>query len=398
MKIFYLTNARLPTEKAHGLATIKLCEALAKEGAGVTVFAPRRINPLKADLYSYYGVERNFKIHYLPSVDLMWLGFGQSFFFLVQLFSFSLIAVSWLFLRYGFWGQLRDTVIFSHDNVPLFFASFIAPKIFYDIHHYPERTFLYHRVLKKSIGLAVQTKWKIQKLRDDFGVPIAKVVYQPNGTDIGRFSINVSSQDARERLGLPLDKKIAVYTGSLERWKGVETLVRASGFLPDNIIVYVVGGSKIEIANFQFSISPPSLKLRRTGNFQTRNVTFVGQKPWSEIPLWLKAADVLVLPNTGKQKVSLFYTSPMKLFEYMASLRPIVASDIPSIREIVDESMTFFAEPDDPQSFSKVITGVLNNPGEARGHATRALEKARLYTWRKRAEKIIGQIKLSRHD
>ena len=88
MRIFYVTNARLPTEKAHGLATVKLCEALAKKGVEVTIFAPRRINPLRQDIYEYYRAERNFKIIFLPSLDLIWLGFGQRFFFLLQLFSF----------------------------------------------------------------------------------------------------------------------------------------------------------------------------------------------------------------------------------------------------------------------------------------------------------------------
>jgi len=385
MRIFYVTNARLPTEKAHGLATIKLCEAMAKEGVDVTVIAPWRVNPLKEDLYLYYGVERNFKVSRLPSIDLMWLGFGQRFFFLVQLFSFSLAGALWLFLRYGLWGQLRNTIIFSHDHMPLFFASFIAPKIFYDVHHYPERTRLYQRVLRKSIGLGVQTKWKVQKLHEDFGVPISRVACQPNGTDIERFDVNVSSQDARERLGLPLDKKIVVYTGSLERWKGVETLVEAADFFSNEVLVYIVGGSSIDINSFKV------LK------FKNSKVTFVGQRPWAEIPLWLKAADVLVLPNTGKQKVSLYYTSPMKLFEYMASGRPIVASDIPSIREIADESTAFFAKPDDPQSFAEAVAEVLNNPNQARERSIRALGKARLYTWRKRAEKIIGQIKSFSH-
>ena len=85
MKIFYVTNARLPTEKAHGLATVKLCEAFARLGADVTIFAPRRINPIHQDARAYYGVAPNFRIRYLPSVDLLWLGFGELFFFLLQL-------------------------------------------------------------------------------------------------------------------------------------------------------------------------------------------------------------------------------------------------------------------------------------------------------------------------
>ena len=400
MKIFYLTNARLPTEKAHGLATVKLCAAFAKQGAEVIVFAPWRQNPLKADLYEYYGVERNFRVHCLPSIDLLWLPFGKRAFFLIQLFSFSFIAALWLSVRYRLWGGLGDTVIFSHDHIPLFFASFFAPNIFYDIHHYPEPTLLYTRVLRRAAGLAVQTKWKVTALGRDFGVPASKIVYWPNGTDVGRFDIPVSRQEARERLGLGQDKNIALYAGSLQRWKGVETLVAAARQLPVNALVYVVGGEPRDIERLKTlnpkpppAPSPPAgrVGLRRAG--ETLNPVFVGQRPWTEIPLWLKAADALLLPNTGREKVSRFYTSPMKLFEYMASGRPIVASDIPSIREIADETMVFFAAPDDPRSFAGAIGQALADPADAAGRAERSRQEVRRYTWEARAARILAHIK-----
>lgn len=384
MRIFYVTNARLPTEKAHGLATVKLCEAFAKQGAEVTIFCPWRINPLRQDIFDYYRAERIFRVQRLPSIDLLWLGFGERFLFLLQLFSFSKVAALWLLVRYALWGKLSDVVIFSHDHVPLFFASFIGPKIFYDIHHYPEHTPLYERVLRKSIDIGVQTKWKIEKLSEDFGIPPEKIVYWPNGTDVERFDIPLSASEAREQLKLPQDKKLVVYTGSLQKWKGVCTLVQAAPMSQEGMLVYIVGGDEQELINDKCQMT----------NYK-RNVVFVPPRPWSEMPFWLKAADVLVLPNTGEMKVSRHYTSPMKLFEYMASGRSIVASDISSIREIVDERMAFFATPDDPQSFADAMQHVLANPGEAQRRAERARQEVVKYTWNARAEKILAQIRKS---
>ena len=375
-----MTNARLPTEKAHGLATVKLCEAFAQHGINVVIFAPRRMNPLQQDFYDYYRVQRNFRVCFLPSIDFLWLGFGKRFFFLVQLFSFSVMAALWLGIRYGFSGHLRDTIIFSHDHIPLFFASFFSPKIFYDIHHYPEDSLFYRRVLERASGIAVQTRWKIQRLHEDFGVPAEKVVYWPNGTDIGRFDIPLTKVEARVRLGLRQDEKIVLYTGQLFPWKGVSTLIRAAGSLSD-ILVYIVGGEAEEVERL------------RIENLKIKNLRFVGHRPWAEIPLWLKAADVLVLPNTGREKVSRFYTSPMKLFEYMASGRPIVASDIPSICEIVDETMVFFATADDPESFAQVIQQTLNRPGEARSRVEKSLAEVKKYTWDARAERILSHMR-----
>jgi len=396
MRIFYFTNTRLPTEKAHGVATVKLCSAFAALGHEVMIIHPWRRNPLRGDVYAYYGVERNFTIITLPSIDFLWLGFGERFLFLVQLFSFSKIAALWLFFRYRLTGRLGDTVIFSHDHIPLFFVSFFAPQIFYDIHHYPEHTFLYERVLRRAIGVGVQTKWKADAIRRDFGIPPEKIVYWPNGTDIERFDIRFTVNEARVKLGLPQEKKIVLYAGSLQRWKGVDTLVQAAELLPPDIFVYIVGGNTGK-TNFQFPrpTSPgPSPGGRAISNFQNR-VVFVGQRPWSEIPLWLKAADVLVLPNSGRMKVSQYYTSPMKLFEYMASGRPIVASDVPAIHEIVDETMVFFAQPDNPRSFADAIRQALANPEEARRRAERALQEVVIYSWAARAEKILGLMQRS---
>jgi glycosyltransferase involved in cell wall biosynthesis len=106
------------------------------------------------------------------------------------------------------------------------------------------------------------------------------------------------------------------------------------------------------------------------------------------IPLYLRAADVLVVPNTAKEDISRLYTSPMKLFEYMASGTPIVASDLPSIREIVDDSIVSFFAPDDPASLAETIGRVLYNYPEAEAKARLARERVKPYSWKRRAEAI----------
>src|SRR3989338_3766466 len=378
-RIIYLTNARLPTEKAHGLATVKLSEAFAKAGADVIVIAPWRRNSLREDPFAYYGVEHVFRIVRFPSVDLLWLPFGKSLTFPIQLFSFSLVAALWLFFRYGMFGRMRDVVIFSHDHIPLFFVCLFAPNIFLDIHDYPTENVFFRRVLKRAIGCAVQTKQKIDGLVRNFGISREQIVYWPNGTDVERFRDIVPRSEAQKRLGIPAGRSIVLYTGSLQSWKGVDTLVRAAGLLPPSFQTYIVGGSPSEIGPLEH-LAPQAA------------IRFVGERPWREMPLWLAAADILVLPNTGREEISRSWTSPMKLFEYMASGRPIVASDIPSIREIVDETMVFFAAADDQRSFSEVIRKVLANPDKAGEHLENARKESRKYTWETRAEKILEKM------
>ena len=375
-EIFYVTNARLPTEKAHGLATVKLASAFAAAGVATTVVVPWRWNPIKEDPYQFYGVLKNFRIVRLPSVDFLWLGFGERFWFLVQLWSFSFAALLWLVFRSR---RLRHAVVFSHDHVPLFFASFIVPNIVYDIHRYPTMSRLYGRVLERARCIVTQTRGKGPMLARDFGVPAERIVSWPNGTDVERFRIPLSAAEARAKLDVPPDKKVVCYTGQLFQWKGVETLLLASRLLSEKYLVYIVGGDAESIAAVR----------ERAGGGSFDRVRFVGQRPWAEMPVWQRAADVLVLPNTATEEESRLHTSPMKLFEYMASGRPIVASDLPSVREIVDDQMVWFAKPDDPQSFAGAVQAVVSSTEEAAQRARCARDAVARYSWTARAEHIL---------
>jgi glycosyltransferase involved in cell wall biosynthesis len=110
--------------------------------------------------------------------------------------------------------------------------------------------------------------------------------------------------------------------------------------------------------------------------------------------LWQRSADVLVLPNTAKEKISAYYTSPMKLFEYMASKKPIVASDIPSIKEIVSEENVFFVLPDDSAKLALGIKSVFLDDALAEKRAIKSFEDVRSHTWQNRAERIINFMNL----
>ena len=149
-----------------------------------------------------------------------------------------------------------------------------------------------------------------------------------------------------------------------------------------NLLFVFVGGTDEDIKNFQSSIL----------SFQLKNIVIAGQKPHSEIPLWQKSADVLVRPNTAKEKISKYYTSPMKLFEYMASGRPIVASDLPSTREILNEANSVLVEPDNPKALAEGIKKVLQNGDWGDSLAKRALVDVQDYTWEKRAKKILDYV------
>jgi len=114
----------------------------------------------------------------------------------------------------------------------------------------------------------------------------------------------------------------------------------------------------------------------------------ITQKPNKEIPFYLKAADVLVLPNKKGEDISEKYTSPLKMFEYMASKRPIVASDLPSIREILNDHNSIIMEPNDPQKLAEGIKEALNQDLSQK-ISQQAFSDVQSYTWEKRTKKIL---------
>ena len=142
-------------------------------------------------------------------------------------------------------------------------------------------------------------------------------------------------------------------------------------------MVMFMGGTDEDIAKFKDQYGGES------------RVAVIGRKSDQERPLYLRAANAAVLPNTGEDEISVRYTSPLKLFGYMAAGVPVVASDLPSIREVLSEEEAFFATPDDPQSFATRLQEVVHNQAHADARAGRARHKVVQYEWGKRAEAIL---------
>ena len=127
-----------------------------------------------------------------------------------------------------------------------------------------------------------------------------------------------------------------------------------------------------------------------------KNIIYKGFQKSLLVPLYLKAADILVIPTSKKYIIGAKYTSPLKLFEYMASKRPIIASDLPSIRNIVSEKEMFFFKPDNANDLSKKIEILLKDEAKQKNLTENAFKKVKKYTWKKRAEKIINLFNVSK--
>jgi len=198
------------------------------------------------------------------------------------------------------------------------------------------------------------------------------VLVAHDGVSLEDFARPESKEAARARLGLPQDEKIALYIGRLDGWKGAQTLLEASNLLPKGVLVAIIGGEAALVGALR-------AKYPRA--------RFLGYHEYRELPGNQAAADALVLPNTARDITSARYTSPLKLFSYMASGRPIVASDLPSLREVISEESAYFAKPDDPKSLADAIMQALNDE-RAESRAQKAKELVSAYDWRERGRSI----------
>ncbi len=362
MKIIYLANIRLPTEKAHGAQIMKTCEALAKAGAEVELVVTNRKSE-QADPFAYYGVEPVFKITRLPVLDTVtWGPLG----FLLEAASFGVVSLLYLLMR-------RPEVVYSRDELPLWVVSWFFKQSVWESHTGTYNFFAKRFLTKQKKAVVIS-----QGLKDFYlskGASAAGMLVVHDAIDLATFAQPILKEAARGRLGLPQDKTIVMYVGRLDGWKGTQTLFDAATLLPPNFLVVIIGGEEAQIN-----------ELKR----HYPSVMFLGSKPYRELALNEAAADILVLPNTAQDTISARFTSPMKLFSYMAAGKPIVASDLPSIREVVDESMVTFFTPDSARSLAESIRTIYEDNASALQRAEKALKEVENYTWDARARSIVS--------
>lgn len=366
-KLIYIANIRLPTERAHGIQIMEMCAAFARQGLEVELVVPRRTNTIKEEPFAYYHIDRLFKITRVYSLDL--ISFGRIG-FLLQTFSFLVSVV----FRVLFIVKKRNEIIFySRQEAVAYLLSMLGLNVLWETHMGHDNYFV-RSVISRNVPIVAITSG-LKGLYASHGAK--NILVAPDAVNIEQFQIEDTREDARKKLGLPEGSKIVMYTGHLYSWKGVDILALAARSLAPDIRVVFVGGMEKDILSFK----------KRYGDIE--NIMMLGNKPHQDIPLYLRAADVLVLPNSAKEEISELYTSPMKLFEYMASGTPIVATRLPSLLEVLNERNAILVNPDSPEDMARGINDMLSDMQHADALSEQARIDVELYSWEKRAKNIL---------
>ncbi len=388
MRITYFADVRFPLERANGIQTMETCYALVQRGHSVDLIVRPDTHTPPRDPFAYYGLAPDPRLH-VERAPVAGPATAKRFGYIAFAVGRSL-------------GKGRAEVLLTRDlgvaSAILQVPRSLRPPLVYESHGYapdvaaalpalvatattPSPRKLQRlaareaHVWQSADGYVTITAALRDELTGRFGSrPRTAVI--PDGVRIDRAEHRVRPEP--DNRGGRDGSGVVGYAGHLYSWKGVDVLLEAIARLPQARGL-IVGGHSAE----------PD--LARTKSVAERlgigeRVTFTGLVEPARVPQLLRQADVLVLPNPASA-ISTRYTSPLKLFEYMAAGRPIVASDLPSIREILRDGVNaLLVSPGDPIALSSAIDNILKDPGLAARLARAALDDVPNYSWQRRAE------------
>jgi glycosyltransferase involved in cell wall biosynthesis len=394
-KLIYIANARLPTENAHGFQIVKMCEAFVQNGVQVVLMHPFRYQPdlLKGQsIFEYYSVPSVFETRTLSNIDVIRIE---------RLFP-RVVFTPLFFIHALLWG-LHAALKAQREGADLFYTRDAAiaywllrlnlPTI-YEAHVVPkrgQRLLLKNFVANPSLKLVVVLTGFIKERFVEIGFSPDRVAVFSDGADLSLFSQLPSTLECRRRLGLPEDRPIIGYIGrfrTMEMEKGIPELIQAMAyvrFINEKEPLLLCVGGPMDPVRVYVEIA------RRCGVLES-SLRFVDRVPNREVPLWTRACDLVTIPWRWNE-FSAYFTSPLKLFEYMAAGATIIASDLPSIREVVRHGENaWLVEPENLTELGKGIKYLLQNGSLKKSLSDQARKSAEKYSWRQRACGILSHV------
>jgi glycosyltransferase involved in cell wall biosynthesis len=380
-RLLYIANARFPSEKANGYQMVQMCEAFAQVGEQVRLVIPRRVNTETAlhgidDVWAYYGVRRNFEIVRIPCLDLIWL-VDSKITFLLQTLTFIIGLLIWL----PFQSYER---VFTRDHFVMAILSLVIPrhKLTYEVHNKfrSQRGQHLQAWLLRRVGKVVSLTGTMAKQLEGMGAK--DVIVAHDGIRLERFENIPNLSQVRLGLNIPEGAFVACYAGRLHTMnmsKGLDVFIEAAAKV-GNLVFLLVGGPAEQAESLRGQWVSRGLP--------EKDFVAVGSLPPTEVPRYLAAADVCLITSPPNE----FFaneTSPMKLFEYMAAGKAIIASDLPSTREVVrHRESAYLVPPSDVDALADALCLLRDDPALRKRLGEQAKQDVMAYTWLARAQHI----------
>jgi glycosyltransferase involved in cell wall biosynthesis len=394
--ILYFADIRFPLERANGIQTMETCHALAERGHTVHLAVRPDTDTRARDPFDFYGLPAQPRLQVERARVT-----GPETARRVGYLAYAAGRVT---------GSARADIVMTRDlsvaSMLLQLPRAMRPPVVYESHGYapdvsaalPDLVATAARpspaklrrlarreetVWRNADGYVTITAGLADELRQRFGDRrlVAVIADGVRGADLGRDADHTDHTNS-PRVADRTDRNTTIvgYAGHLYPWKGVDVLLDALARVPD-VEGLIVGGPDKEP-------DLDRLKARSAELGIHGRVTFTGLVPPPRVRALLGRADILVLPNPASA-ISTRYTSPLKLFEYMAAGRAIIASDLPAIREVLaHESTALLVAPGEPEALAAAIRRLRGDPALRTTLARAACAAAAEYSWGRRAERL----------
>ncbi|PHM38517.1 glycosyltransferase [Xenorhabdus innexi] len=386
MKIAYIDPYPVPDFRVASLQILQNVDAFARQGHKVCLITPAGKNnveeilgrklPSSVELIVLHDIRRKW---YFPVNT-------QKLFYLQVSCWLKKNHVDAIFTRNI---KMANYLLRKHPNIPHFFESHeIFSQSFKESHDldgysnkrkYSKLRKIEQHVYQHSRAVFVLTSLLRDDIYTEYGVK-TPIIIAPDGVDmLAVEETRVFSSGRQYQQG---EITQILYLGSLHRWKGVPTAMKSMCYL-NNAVLNVAGGNSEQIENLKSVAQQIGVSDRV--NF----MGFIHPKDRFQV---IADNDICILPLT-KTSIGSRYTSPLKLFEYMAMGKPVVISDFPSIRDAVDEQSVSFAHSENAESFAQQIQLLIDNPHEIvlkTENSQRLVEEH--FNWDQRAKLIMREI------
>jgi glycosyltransferase involved in cell wall biosynthesis len=389
MRLVYFTPSDLQIPRVDRQCILRFCDALAAKGVDVEVVSLRvaldHDEPsLHMPLEEVYGLEAPIDIRLLRSG--LRQDSSEKALSIQRTLAYTIASMRMILARSHRAGRM--TFYFKNPLLALPFALLRAVRprrltLVLELHDLPRSRL--KRFLIGQADLLISNHpaltEDVREIADSADVPLITLNQGVNLDALERD--RVSRVEARERLGLPADQRLVVYTGKIfEGWREAELLIEAATHFEEGVVLVLVGGRGDQLPYFRKKIADHGLQ----------NVVLTGFVAPSQTYLYQLAADILVTYYTY-DKPLLKYVNPGKLFEYMASQRPIVSADHPALRHFLTDEEAVFVQPEDPPSLAAAINQLAADAARQASLAERAYSKVFHYTWRARADAFLASVR-----
>jgi len=378
MNLFYIANQDLADGSAHALYLYRSAWWLASTSKGeeVHLLHAGKMDAQELGKYFGYTVIPHLKISGLPSVRRKKKAKGLT---LNVVFNFSVF----LYLRKK--AQRGDgLIIASFPKLFRFLASWrqwLPPMTFvYEVH---QLACLENQPLQGKIS----DEWKTLNLSDLF-VTTTKPLQELLEKEAPKIPIHLAGlacgYDETEFQHLSISTKLetnpeCVYIGSVYHEQGVRWLLDSWPTICKNtgidFSLKIIGGSPVEVEQLKTLVT--KLRLSR--------VFILGSMTREEVKGVLRLGQILLIPSLNEGRMP--YVAITKAYDYLAFHLPIVASDLPSIREVLrDGKEALLFQPGNAESLGKQLQLLISDLDMAQGLARSAVERSKEFQWKERSQ------------